>query len=445
MAYRFDGAAAYLAGAAALTAAPVTLACWSRLTAIGTSDRVLMAIKDASEAHNRNTFRLWMQSNESLAASTGSPSGVSTSNTGAGIVAPAIWNHCAAVFASATSRIAYLNGSAAAEETTSRVPADIDATQIGMVTDTSAPSRFWDGDIAYAAIWREALLPGEILRLAAREHPEQIRRHALVAHWEFPGHAVMAMDAIGNIDLAVTAALPAGGPTLRRPRARVYSFPAPGGASTLAADSGAYTYSGTAASLLAARKLTADTGAYALTGSAVALTISRNLAADAGSYTMTGAAAGLLAQRLLQAATGAYTWSGTAADLVHGTAGGYTLAAASGTYTWSGTAASLLRAASLAGDSGTYTVTGASAGLYHGALLQADTGAYVLTGAAAALLKASVLAAGAGGYTLTGTAVTLTYSGAELILAPGLEYTAPDGRVHFVTPIGRAHFTARQH
>jgi len=89
-----------------------------------------------------------------------------------------------------------------------------------------------------------------------------------------------------------------------------------GTAYTMNAESGSYTLTGQAASLLAQRLMKANVGTYMVIGQAAALLAGRKLNASAGSYTQTGAAAKLLAQRLMKATGGAYTQSGAAASLL---------------------------------------------------------------------------------------------------------------------------------
>lgn len=83
----------------------------------------------------------------------------------------------------------------------------------------------------------------------------------------------------------------------------------------LTAAAGAYTLTGQAAGLLAARKVAAAAGSYALTGQAAGLLAARKVAADAGAYTLDGQAVGLLAARLLAAGAGAYVLTGQGAML----------------------------------------------------------------------------------------------------------------------------------
>ena len=105
------------------------------------------------------------------------------------------------------------------------------------------------------------------------------------------------------------------------------------------------------------------------------------LAAASGSYALTGSAATLKATRLLPAASGAYALSGSAANLSRG----FTMAAASGAYALTGSDAGLRATRTMAAASGAYALTGSDAALLSARRLAAESGAYSLDGANAAL------------------------------------------------------------
>lgn len=106
---------------------------------------------------------------------------------------------------------------------------------------------------------------------------------------------------------------------------------------TIAAASGSYALTGSAATLKSTRLMSAAAGAYALSGSAAALSKGQRMDAASGSYALTGSAAGLRATRTMAAAAGSYSLTGSAASLL----AARRMAAESGVYTLSGGAASL--------------------------------------------------------------------------------------------------------
>ncbi len=99
---------------------------------------------------------------------------------------------------------------------------------------------------------------------------------------------------------------------------------ATGGAFTLSADGGTYSYSGNDANLIYT-----PTGSYTLT-------------ADGGVYSYSGNNSDLRYSRVLVADGGTYSYSGNNANLVYTPSGAYTLIAEGGTYTYSGNDANLI-------------------------------------------------------------------------------------------------------
>ena len=161
------------AGAAA-TAAPITLACWFKPSNVaGATSKTLMALDDGAGAANFFILRS-VATNGHCAALT--QAGGSESAGGA---ADGVWSHHAGVFASSTSRTAYLDGVAATTDTTASTPASIANTRLGVLW---AATQYADGDLAEAAIWTAALDAAEIAALAKGVSPLLIRPQALVAY-----------------------------------------------------------------------------------------------------------------------------------------------------------------------------------------------------------------------------------------------------------------------
>jgi len=123
---------------------------------------------------------------------------------------------------------------------------------------------------------------------------------------------------------------------------------------TLTADSGTYTYSGTAATLTHDIPLALDSGTYTYSGTAVDFKVDRILTADSGTYTYSGTALALKFGRILALDSGTYTYTGTSVELDLG----FTLSADSGTYTYSGTALTFTRTLIFPLASGGYTYSG---------------------------------------------------------------------------------------
>ncbi len=115
---------------------------------------------------------------------------------------------------------------------------------------------------------------------------------------------------------------------------------------------------------------------------AAAPPVGDTLTAESGSYTYLGTATSLLADRLLSAEAGSYTYSGTDADLL----AGFNLNAEPGVYTYSGTDAGLKAGVTINAESGAYAYTGISVDFLKDSILSADSGVYAYNGANASLI-----------------------------------------------------------
>jgi hypothetical protein len=186
--------------AAVLTDYPVTIAVWVRpatvdivqtpvaLSQSGGTARCLMQI---SGTNNITAFN---------AATGGGASGFSSST---GTVSANTWHHGAAVFTSATSRTAYLDGVAGTPETTNVAIAGMDRTNIGARYNTTIGA-YMNGDLAEAAMWNVALTAGEIASLAKGLAPIAVRIDSLVAYWPLIGRASPEYDVVGGFAMTLT-------------------------------------------------------------------------------------------------------------------------------------------------------------------------------------------------------------------------------------------------
>ncbi len=190
---------------------------------------------------------------------------------------------------------------------------------------------------------------------------------------------------------------------------------------SMAAGSGAFTLTGSAASLPIQRKLTASSAAYvlsgsamtprvtmpaasasyALAGSAVGLAKGFRLTALSAAYVLTGKAAGLPVARRLTAASASYALNGSAATLR------VSMPAASGAFVLNGSTVNLKAGRRLAANSASYALNGSSVGLVHSFRLVASSASYSLSGSAVGLLRSRIMAAGSGAYLLSGSSAAL--------------------------------------
>jgi hypothetical protein len=185
MAFAFDGNGDYLSlGSAIKTAVPFTMGCWVR-PANTTAGMTAIFLGDKD---NINSYwALWLRGDvagdpvQAVArnGTTFDQSAVTSTGYSANT-----WHHACGVFASATSRTAYLDGGGAVGSTVNVTPhVTVDTTAIGMMRD-STPDAPMDGQIAEVAIWGAALTAPEVLSLAKGLSPLLVRPQSLL--WYVP-------------------------------------------------------------------------------------------------------------------------------------------------------------------------------------------------------------------------------------------------------------------
>lgn len=176
----FDNAANdYLyASSAPVTTTPCTIAGWVY------PDELVSTFTLCCLDYDSNNYRqVGIDSNGKVRArsrdsSTSATAFTSTTNTNLNE-----WKHIAGVFASATSRKAYLNGGGKSENTTSATPTASANTKIGYTTGLS--TSYASGKIAEVGIWNIALSDSEISALAAGADPRTIQPSYLQELWSF--------------------------------------------------------------------------------------------------------------------------------------------------------------------------------------------------------------------------------------------------------------------
>lgn len=182
---------------------------------------------------------------------------------------------------------------------------------------------------------------------------------------------------------------------------------------SLAASAGAYTLTGQAATLKAARKVAAGAGAFSLSGQAATLKRGLKTSASTGSFALTGQAAALRAARTLSASSGTFTFTGQAATLKYGS--GYRLAVDPGVFALTGQPITGRAARKLSASGASYNLSGQAATLSRVRRLSAGSGAYSLTGqdAAFAYVRHIVFGADAGSFLLSGQDAALRFATAD--------------------------------
>lgn len=177
-----------------VSAYPMTLAAWAMVDD-SNADRIVLAVNQSTTPFHRVTiFR--SLANDVRAQSFGSNNAVATA-AGPSL---ATWFHIAGVFASATSRICYLNGTAGQTDTTTSTINTLNEIIVGGRRSTGGTvGLLWDGKVADAGIWNAALTASEVASLAKGMTCDKVRPQNLVFY------APLVRDLIDQKDgLAIT-------------------------------------------------------------------------------------------------------------------------------------------------------------------------------------------------------------------------------------------------
>lgn len=203
---------------AVLTTPPITMACWFNIPNITTSG-TLMGLGNDGGSGFFQVSAAGAVAGDPIRAQTQTDGGTaSASDTGVGFSAN-VWNHAAGVFASTTSRTAYLNGTAATTDTTSVANPTPDFTSIGVLRrSTIAAACPSTTLIAEAAIWSAELSADDIASLAAGFSPRMVRADALVAYWPMVNADSPAPEFVGVQEMTMTGTITTGDhPRIIRP------------------------------------------------------------------------------------------------------------------------------------------------------------------------------------------------------------------------------------
>lgn len=218
MARSFDGSNDDLGVASAVVSTtPFTMACWFKTNGTPAANQILMKLYN-SGVDNLHRHQLYVDA--SLRVRVETVDGTSGNNINAtAFFTASAWQHACGVWSSATSRTAYLNGTDAQTNTSSRTPSGLDATVIGAGIDT-VPGGFFNGAIMEAAIWNLALTAQEVEMLGTpgvMQCPLSIRPSALVAYWPLIGVDSPEPDRVGGFNTTVTGATEADHGRIRYP------------------------------------------------------------------------------------------------------------------------------------------------------------------------------------------------------------------------------------
>lgn len=245
MARDFNGSTGTLSKAVAVASSlPVTIAGWYNTDTTASSQTI------ASIGTNGGTARYHLaisSSGPNILAQATNTAG-SNGNASAGTPTTGTWQHAAAVFATTTSRTAYFNGVAGTPNTTSVTVSGADETRIAARYNSGSLGLFFDGRLAYVAIWNADLTAAEIAMLAAGVSPLLIRPASLVSYCPIFGAVSPESDLIQATKFTLAGTAPqAQSIGLIMPARPRLIFPALGGTTvtgTMAADETADTFAG---------------------------------------------------------------------------------------------------------------------------------------------------------------------------------------------------------
>jgi hypothetical protein len=111
------------------------------------------------------------------------------------------WHHACGVFASDSSRSAFIDGGSKATNTTAISGVNnSDSAIIATQRTNGFFTRYFLGRIAYPCIWNVALSDAEVLSLARGTHPSLVRPEAITALWDLTGGFSPEPDRFGGWD-----------------------------------------------------------------------------------------------------------------------------------------------------------------------------------------------------------------------------------------------------
>jgi hypothetical protein len=204
-----------------LTATPQTLVVWVRPSVTNGSGKTLLTTTGAANHYQLAGISVGLNRWYVASRAGGSES------YAASLTPPALnqWTHIAAVFASGTSRVIYVNGVPEGTNATSVSPT-LTAMSLGIRCDGGFPNSgspsIFEGDLALAAIYNVALTTSEIEQLAGggspakAVHPTKIRPQSLIAEWSLDGGTAFERNSVGLPVFLTNLPARAAGPTIIR-------------------------------------------------------------------------------------------------------------------------------------------------------------------------------------------------------------------------------------
>lgn len=185
MARDFDGSSDYLEYAGTrITAAPLTLAAWFNTDSAAANQTVVAFSRSTTTTEG---FRLQVTATGDLVSAVTTAGGTARTASTSTSFTTGTWHHGCAVFASTTSRAAYIDGGSKGTNGTSSSPTNIDRTTVGVRYSSGSLTDHFDGRIGEVGIWNVALTDDEVAVLARGVSPRRVRPNSLVYCWRVMG------------------------------------------------------------------------------------------------------------------------------------------------------------------------------------------------------------------------------------------------------------------
>jgi hypothetical protein len=176
----FSPSGKYLSKSGAVASSlPCSFACWIKLNVLDWA--IPFKLQDSGAS---NSFATYFDPTGHWNVESKQSGGNSTATTSATIAAGA-WTHAAAVFASSTSRSAYLAGANKVSNGSSSTPSGLSLSYIG----GDPAGDYTNGQIAFPAFWAAALSDADIASLAAGASPLLVQPSKLAAYIPLLGNS----------------------------------------------------------------------------------------------------------------------------------------------------------------------------------------------------------------------------------------------------------------
>lgn len=188
---------------AQITAYPFTLAIWFRPVGVS-GNFCLLSFGDVGGTAQ------WLriqQDNTTLSCSVRNPTTVNSTPT-VNTCDAGNWHHACGVFRAANDWEIFLNGdtvNSGVNTSSMAMPSNLDRTGIGTLI-RSTNTNFFNGLLAYAAIWNVALSDAEVIGLAGGDNPLAVQNANLVGYWPLTSNASPEPDDKNDYDMTVSGA-----------------------------------------------------------------------------------------------------------------------------------------------------------------------------------------------------------------------------------------------